>query len=474
MPDVIETIVLDQSGEIVWRGPESNIAEVAELTRDTWPDNSALRMTLGDASVPRCHRGDVMHRAEQLSMVSRHGMPEGYLATLPAGTLFEASVNAFNQDHLAALSVNQVDFPLVFDVASEEMGELTKYFGAQNRMFKLADHADSMRLSYAADPNLFAWLARRVLDHKRLPYAVYSPQPVFRNFQSGEIDIEHRRQFTVPDIHIIAERDAAAESYLQALSLAGESTSFWFADDRIHQLDSVVGTEHDTDLFFRSAAAASRSVTIVRRLAKRTKYYAQKTGIMVFAGYGNLMLYNLQLDDVNGPRFGVCTDSGNSVTIIHATVAMAGSRLLPAIIGRGLSGVTPPVLPPELAPSHLVLVPITQDYARYAYSLAEPLIEQGFRVFVDQNSTRSIGARIAKIRRGWQPLYAVIGERDVNQSPTLFCAGKPVNAEYSDYLASVTPRWRRCLPAGHFGATPPPILGSAQGLPSSAIQTERT
>ncbi|MCQ4079620.1 His/Gly/Thr/Pro-type tRNA ligase C-terminal domain-containing protein [Streptomyces sp. RB6PN25] len=462
---VVDVRVLDDSGSVVWSGPEEEYPVVA-ATLD--PGNSALRMSAGEAgtgdggadgSVTRCRRNDVMTTAETLGLVSRRGVPRGFLTTLPHGAVFEAGVEAFNNEHLAALDVNAVHFPLVFDNSAPATAELTAQYAAQNRMFALAGHDDRLRLAYAADPNLFAWLADSVLDTARLPYAMYSPQPVFRNFRSGEVNIQRRLQFTVPDVHIWTRPADAAEQYLHALALAAESTSFWFGGDYLHVLDSVAGTPHDDDGFYRQVAKAARGLTVVRRLSAHPKYYAQKTAILVSAGYDNVMLHNLQLDEVNAERFNIRTDDGGHPVVIHACVAMGGSRMLPLVIGRGLAGLTPQLLPPELAAIQLQFLPLHERHTDRANALAEPLREQGVRTAVDCDFHRSTGARIARLRRAWQPLVCVVGDRELTDAPRIqTSAGRSVHTDYHAFLADRMPRWQRCRPATPNRAAAPPVV----------------
>jgi threonyl-tRNA synthetase len=409
-------------------------------------DNTAIGAMAGSGSIPKCSKNDVMRMAEELDLVSRRGMPKGFLATLPAGKLFEACVDAFNVAHLEALDVNPVDFPLVFDSSGAAMAELIEPYQVQGRTFTLADRED-LRLSYAADPNLFGWLQGRTLDRGQLPYAVYSPQPVFRNFRTGELSIQRTRQFSVPDIHILTSRDQGASHYLHALELAAESTRFWFGDDYVHVLDSVAGSNNDNPDFYASAGKASGGITVVRRLADRPKYYAQKTGVLVWSGYDNVMLYNLQMDEVNPVRFDIGLDGGGHPDVIHACVAMGLSRMLPLVLGRGISGAASKTLPVELSPIQVTLVPIGAEHTRRAGVIAGDLRDAGVRTALDVDCDKAIGARLGRIRKSWQSRYAIIGDREVDQLPLIEDVTRSVEATTIDeFLRSHGDRIRRCGP----------------------------
>lgn len=422
--------------------------------------NMALASIAGGTTIPRCSRNAVIRIAEELGMVSRRGMPKGFLAALPRGKMFEACVNAFNVGHLSALNANAIEFPLVFEYGSEPMIELTAPYVAQDRMFALTGPGDGLRLSYAADPNLFAWLSGQTLATAGLPYAIYSPQQVFRKLQSGEISVQRVRQFRVPDIHILTTPDDAAARYLHALELAADGTDFWFGPDYAHVMDSVIGTRHDDDGFYRDAAKSARGITIVRRMSGHSKYYSQKTAVLVYGGYDNVMLYNIQLDETNAPRFGVTTDDGQHPTVIHACAAMAGSRVLPLVLGRGVAGVTPQIIPPELDTTQVVFVPVRAEHADHARTLAQSLRTSGARATVNTDFSRSLGARLSQLRRAWQPLYSVVGDRELGTAPKVESAGSTVADDVHAYVTAQAQRWLRCRPSDLLGATPPPIVSA--------------
>lgn len=456
MGEVVDVRIFDGSGRMMWSGPPQEYSGYVASIAD---DNTALASIGGDTTIPRCSRNAVIRIAEELGMVSRRGMPKGFLAALPRGKMFESCLNAFNAGHLAALDANAIEFPLVFEYGSEPMVDLTAPYVAQDRMFALTGPGDGLRLAYAADPNLFAWLAGQTLATAGLPYAIYSPQQVFRKLQSGEISVQRVRQFRVPDIHILATPDDAAARYLHALELAGDGTDFWFGADYTHVLDSVIGTRHDDDGFYRDAAKAARGVTIVRRMDGHSKYYSQKTAVLVYGGYDNVMLYNIQLDETNAPRFDIRTDDGQYPTVIHACAAMAGSRMLPLILGRGVAGVAPQVIPPELDTTQVVFVPVRAEHADHARTLADSLLTSGVRATVNTDFPRSLGARLSQLRRGWQPLYSVVGDRELATAPRLESAGVPVADSLDEYVAARAARWLRCRPHDAPGTTPPPLVG---------------
>ncbi|MGW6056159.1 His/Gly/Thr/Pro-type tRNA ligase C-terminal domain-containing protein [Streptomyces sp. NPDC055189] len=470
MGQVVDVRILDSSGNVLWQGTESDYPAALGAIN---PDNSALRMLADGDPAHRCTRDDVMRTAETLQLVSRRGAPHGFLTTLPRGTVLEAGVDAFNARHLAGLEVNTVHLPLVFDGSAEPMRELTGRYAEQDRMFELTDadaDADAggdgegegrLTLAYATAPSLFSWLKDSVLQRARLPYAMHSPQPVFRRFEPDETDIQRRRQLNVSDVHILCHPDDVAERYLHALRHAAESTAYWFQQDYVHVLDSVAGTGHDTDDFHQRCAKAAGGITVVRRLAAHPEHWAQQSGILVSSGYELVALQNLRLDETNARRFNVRVDTGEHPSLIHARVAAGGSRLLPLVIGRGLAGLGPQAIPAELAWNQVVFLPLAEKHVGRAYELAGPLWIDGVRTAVDLEFKQPIGARIAGLRREWQPLYCVVGDRELSEQPRFQSGGRaPIDLDYQDFLAEQLPGWLRCRPDTPVGAAPLPLVSA--------------
>jgi threonyl-tRNA synthetase len=395
-------------------------------------------------------RVDTLRTAEALELVSRRGCVKGFLTILPRGALLERCVRAFNRDHLEALEATAMEFPLVFDRSDPAMAELTASYEKQDRIFRVEGSRGEYRLSYAADPGLFGWLAGSRLDPAALPFAIFSPTPVFRQLRSGEVGgVDRQRQYHVPDLHLLTEAGDATSVFVRCAGLAAEGARFWFGED-FAQFAEVVAERHagEPELGRRLAQAAGRP-TVVRVLERRPRYYAIKGGIVVPAGFGGIMLYNLQLDDTNGERFDIRLPSGDAAHIVHGTVAGGWPKLLPLAIGRGLAGLGAKVLPPELAAEQVVCLPIDERHRAAAGAYADRLRGHGLRVTVEQGRGQPLGARLRAQRARWQPHHVVFGDRELGGEEPLIAS--PVDGErfpLERFLDRFGERLRRCTPGG--------------------------
>jgi len=459
MADVAYSELLDPAGELVWRGNREDRRDALKaLGGNVVP---ALGALLDQEDLPSCERGEVMDAAERLGFVTRVGAARGFLTALPRATLVDQAIDAFNVDHLVELRANRIDFPLLFARADDEMRALTSSYEKQGRMFRLADEDSELRLAYAADPGVFAWLKDRCLDSRRLPYGVYTPLPVFRRWQSGEISLDRMRQYPVPDVHILTAPENATEVYEDAVRLAAENARFWGGEDVAHSLDIVEVPGRDPHLVARRLAQAGGCHTVVNVLRSRPRYYSVKGGLMIYAGFGPLMLYNFQLDDTNGARFRIHLEDGQPVEIVHATVAGGWPKLLPLVLGRGLTGVGPRVVPAELAWHQVVCVPVSDRHVPLAERTAARLREAGLRAVADDAASGPLGGRLRRLREAWQPLWAVIGdreEREEREEPLIESMDGKQSMPLDEFVAVYAPRLDRCRPAAGLHFADPPIL----------------
>jgi threonyl-tRNA synthetase len=453
MAHIAYSEVLSPEGDVVWRGaPEDRNRAV--VTLGAWP-STALAALCRVSDLPSCTRGEVRDAAERLKFVSRQGTNNGFLVVLPRATLVDQVIEAFNLPHLAELRASRIDFPLLFSRADPATRALIDGYERQGRMFRIAEPDSDLRLAYAADPGLFAWLAGRRLRRADLPYTVYSPMPVFRRWQSGELSLDKMRQYPVPDVHILCPgRDASAE-YQRAVTYAARSLRFWVGEDFAQSVDLVEDSPAKVAGLAGKLARAATCYTLVNVLSSRPRYYSVKGGLMVYAGFGTVMLYNFQLDDANGERFGFRVDDGEPATVIHATLAGGWPKMLPLVLGRGLADIGPRAIPAELAWHQIVCVPVADRHLAHARNWADRLRDLGLRAGVPTDAAGPLGRRLAGLREEWQPLRVVVGDRETAGPVVVEANDGKCSLPLEEFLLRYQQRLDRCRPAAVPSSDPP-------------------
>lgn len=442
MADNLMIRVLDSEGSTVWSG----------LADEAPRDHAAIRALLGDGVDENIHRSEVLRVAEELEFVSRKGVPKGFLSILPRGTVLQAKVEAFNQRHMDALDAVRIDFPIIFDIeSSQPLRDLTQSYEVQGRVFRVDSSAGEWRLAYAADPGLLGYVEGRTLDPAALPYTIASPMSAFRRYQSGECGgLDKNRQYHLPDLHIICGDDAR-ETFIRNLTLAAEGAQFWerTSDGIALFVDVVEDFLENWPTIGEDLARAARAATLVRVLAARPRYYAFRAGLVLYTGVGAVMLYNFQWDDTNPRRFRMRRADDGDVTIIHATLAGGWPKLLPWVIGRGLTGLGPRIIPPELDSPELTILPVRPEHAKYAGTLAAELVSRGWDIQIDGRDV-ALGAKVRRLRQRWNAHHIVIGGREVDGSVVPIVESSCPGIEplpLPAFEASVGPRLMRCRSA---------------------------
>jgi threonyl-tRNA synthetase len=413
---IVKRELFDPSGTLLWTSNESE-AKLAGVLSEITNDNlaSVVRELVGQPAQPACTVADIMQAAEQLNYVARAGAPPGFLNVLPRGALLQYRIDSLNRGHTAALDATRIDFPLVFDRRTADLTSLTETFEQQNRMFKLTGSDQELRLAYAADPGLLSFLRGRQLDSTKLPYVIYSPMPVFKRYLSGELGITSMRQYTLPDLHGLCSQSTAADLYVVLLKSASHSSQMLFGDDCAQFIELAPEMVTRDPALASKLAQAANQYTVARHLDSQTRYFCVKGGINVYMGAGTIMLFNFQWDETNSDRFNIrLRDDPQGITIIHSTLAGAWPKVLPAFIGRALSGRTNRAVPIQYASEQVTLLPVRDSHLSACDDLKEHLNAAGFRVAISSRTNKSLGRRINELRADWRPYHAVVGDREAN------------------------------------------------------------
>lgn len=429
-------------------GARAYEGEVAAIPADlpaSQVERGVLERLLGGPDPSRGLRAvEIKRWAERLGFVSALGCVPGFFNVLPRGVFLDRCVEQFNREHAAALSAVRMEFPNVFDLASEGMEELTRSYERDGRMFRLGAPDEGKRLAYAADPGLFNWLQGCVLATERLPYAVSSPLPAMRRWKSGELgDLDHLRQYPMSDLHILTTADGALESYLVNTGLGAHGARFWAGEDWAVFADvtaEFVGRRPDIG---GALARAAGKWTLVRVHPSAPRYYAMRSGILVDAAYADVMLYNMQWDEENPRRFQISCADGREVVVLHGNMATGWPLLLPIVLGRALSKLAPRGFPVELAPVQVRVFPVAEQHvaAARAWAAERPHLRTEL-----VGPERPLGRRVRDARDALCPAFVVIGDREGSSGGqlTYTMTKEPVGGD--DFPAAVRRRIERCRP----------------------------
>jgi threonyl-tRNA synthetase len=385
--------------------------------------------------------------ANKLGFLSAKGCEKGFYNVLPNGMLLNQIMESFNREHLRCLKAERINFPLIFNGAEPRMAELTQSYEMQDRIFNVDSETGTGKLSYAADPGLLSWLSDSVLDQQSLPYCIYTPSPVFRKWRSGELGfMNNYNQYDLFDTHILVDPKTALSEYHQCVQLNSEGMRFWGGEEWFHLLETDKASLEKLGVIGPDIARRANQYTLFLIAEKQPRYYCLKSGFMTNAGRKATMLYNLQLDNVNGERFNIKASGNSFISIIHATVAGSWSNILPMFIGRALSGLSPQALPFLIDPVQVTLLPVMEKHYQEADKICQFLFSKGIRSAVD-TSPDSLSKRIKHLIANWHEHYVVIGDRELQgNEPDIESWNTKTKLPLSQFLNKNKERIERCMP----------------------------
>ncbi len=320
-------------------------------------------------------------------------------------------------------------------------------------MFILGDPHDESKECFALRPMTCPFQYQAYLNRKRsyrdLPLRYAENSTLFRNEDSGEMHgLIRVRQFTITEGHLVLRPDQLKEEFRSCLELAKyvldtvgllEDCTFRFSQwDPANPKNKYEGTAEQWE------EAQSLMATILDELNVKysigideAAFYGPKLDIQYKNVYGKEdTIVTIQIDLLLAKKFGMeYTDSDNtqkSPYIIHRTSLGCYERTLAYIIEKYAGA-----LPTWLSPTQVVVLPLNEVFADYAYEVAKRLEANGVRVEVDASSD-TLGYRIRHAKLEKAPYILVIGENE-QQNGTLTVNDrvhdKPYTMPEADFMA---------------------------------------
>lgn len=409
MPEFSKSILFQPDGQIAWEGDHECRGEFLPVLNGDLHRSFSWLCVKKPRHASNISGAQVFSVAKSLKFIDSTGCIKGCYNILPNGVLMNEVVEKFNNYHCSKLRAEKMEFPYLFDNSDPLVNKLTEHYAKQDRIFSL--EKSDYKLCYAADPNLFMWLKDKTFATTDLPYTIYSPLPGFRKWKTGEIGLMKRfYQYPIPDIHMICLEEQAQAQLLNWIVLNSESMTYWIGKDWSAFMD--INEEYlDRHPSIGGDIAKKLNHYFLMNVSKQSQaYYSFRIGLMVDAGYDNVMFFNLQMDETNGRRFRIFDDRGASVSIIHGTLVGGWPKMIPIYIGRGLAGISSKVLPIEFSPVQITIFTLSSECLAYAKELGSQMSVY-FRM--DIELTPELSLSIKQLIDNWQEYYIIIGPNEV-------------------------------------------------------------
>ncbi len=306
----------------------------------------------------------------------------------------------------------------MFNLKEKPVYEHASLFG--DRLYEIEVDGEKYVLRYAACHQQFAMLKDWVISYKDLPFGVFEVADSYRLEQRGELSLCFRlRKFYMPDLHILT-RD-----FREAIEVSK------IVQRQIHSEARKVGRKY-VALYNITRDFFENYRDVLVEFIKNDGYPALVAVIPPGIYYWVLNVEYHIIDNLNRPRE-IATfqiDTGNSRRFGIAYVDEKGDRRYPIIIHTAIIGSIEryiymvldtaaymerngqvPALPTWLSPVQVRVIPVSKEYNEYAYNVAKRILDEGFRVDVDDRDI-TLGKKIREAGILWIPYIIVLGKRE--------------------------------------------------------------
>jgi threonyl-tRNA synthetase len=410
--DRIPAFKLLRTAGAYWRGDETR-PMLQRIYGTAWESQAALEahLTMLEEARARDHRRlgrdlELLHLPEELG--------PGLAIFLPKGAHVRRQMEDWIREQTLARGYEPVYTP---HVAKEDLwrisGHLEHYADLMFPAMEV-EHA-TYRLKPMNCPFHILAFTSRTRSYRELPLRISELGTVYRFERSGVVNgLLRARGFTQDDSHIFCRTDQVVDEVVACITFARDLyRAFGLGEpSRVavstRPADSIGSDEQWEQAERALMEAAASSGFIVEVDEGEGAFYGPKIDIHARDAIGReWQLTTIQVDFNLPERFDV------------TYIAEDGQKHRPFMVHRALFGSierffavllesTNGAFPLWIAPEQVRIVPVAQDFADYAHSVAQRCRDAGLRAEVDA-ADDSLGARIRSAQTGKVPYTLVVG-----------------------------------------------------------------
>jgi len=375
---------------------------------------------------------------KQLELVDHEDLSDhGHLRLYPKGALIMDLLS----DYLLEAVLEEGAYPIkdssMYDISVEPIRRHVELFGDRVYLLKADDREFVLR--YAACFGQFSILKNALVSYRSLPLKLFELADSYRLEQSGEVGgLFRQRRFHMGDLHVLCRDLQSAKQEFLKLYIKAHRLAHEFGWNYVAMVN-MCRSFYDRNKDFISDLLQAYSKPMLLYLGvPEDKYYwvinidldyidnlrrpVESVGMQI--DVGNAERFGIQFVDENGKK-------GYPV-IIHAALMGSLERWLNNILENAAKQQKHgklPSLPLWLSPIQTRILPIADRHIPKALEIANRLKDSKVRLDIDDRPV-SLQRKIRDARREWIPMYAVVGDREV-QSDMLSVSVRE-DKEYED------------------------------------------
>jgi len=380
---------------------------------------------------------------KQLELVDHEDLSDrGHLRFYPKGVLMMDLLS----DYLLEVVLEEGAYPVknscMYNISAEPIRRHVELFG--DRVYLLKADDQEFVLRYAACFGQFSILKNALISYRSLPLKLFELADSYRLEQSGEVGgLFRQRRFHMGDLHVLCRDLQSAKQEFLKLYVKAHQLAHEFGWDYVAMVNMCRSFYEKNKEFISDMMQAYPKPMLLYLGVPDNKYYWV---INIDLDYiDNLQRpvesVGMQIDVGNAERFGIqfVDENGKKQYPVIIHVALMGSleRWLNNILENAAKQQRHgklPSLPLWLSPIQMRILPIADRHIPKALEIANRLKDSRVRLDIDDRPV-SLQRKIRDARREWIPIYAVVGDREVQSD--LLSVGVRGDKEYGNERISL-------------------------------------
>ena len=418
---VIKAVKIMNTAGAYWRGDEKN-KQMTRIYGVSFPKKKELAeyLELLEEAKKRDHR-KIGKELELFTFSERVGM--GLPLWLPKGARLREILANFLKDIQESHGYQQVVTP---HIGKKELyvtsGHYEKYGKDSFQPIHTPHEGEEFLLKPMNCPHHCEIYQSKPHSYRDLPLRIAEFGTVYRYEMSGELHgLTRVRGFTQDDAHIFCRPDQVKEEFKKVIDIVLYIFKVLDFEEYTAQIslrdpekpEKYFGADEQWEIAERSIieAAAEKGLKTVTELGEAA-FYGPKLDFMVKDALGRQwQLGTIQVDYSLPDRFELeyigSDNQKHRPVMIHRAPFGSMERFVAVLIEH-----TAGDFPLWLAPTQVIILPISDKFLPYCEELQKELESKGFRVELDAR-TEKIGKKIRDSELGKFPFMAIIGEKEV-------------------------------------------------------------
>ncbi len=409
-----------------WRGDEKN-KMLSRIYGTAFTKNADLNAYL--EAVEEAKKRDHNKLGRELKLfTTSNDIGQGLPLLMPKGAKIVQLLQRFVEDTEEKRGYKLTKTPLM---AKSDLYKTSGHWSHyKDGMFIIGDEEKDDKELFALRPMTcpFQFTVYNAEQHsyRDLPIRYGETSTLFRNESSGEMHgLIRVRQFTISEGHIVCTKEQVKDEFKNAVDLIDYfMTTFGIENDVRYVLSKWDPNNREkyigTDEQWNSTQDELRDILDELQLnyteeEGEAAFYGPKLDIQFKNVHGKEdTIITVQIDFALGEKFGMTYIDKDGVkqhpTILHRTSIGCYERTLAMLIEKYAGA-----FPTWLAPTQVMLLPISDKYNDYTNYVIEELQKRNIRVEADFR-TEKIGYKIREARLQRMPYICVIGEKEAENN----------------------------------------------------------